>query len=114
MSVIGSPLQLSPFLLNPNVFCNGRAPQAWAHTVGAGNGFELSLSFPAVMSVLLLVFLSWKVKEPDFEHLVKTGKHRNLPPRFMSVNQCLRQMMEVEEEKKGGAYSWDTRVSSTG
>jgi len=55
-----------------------------------------------------LCLLDIKVKEPDFQHLIKTGKERNLPPRFMTVNQCLRQMMEVEEEKKKGAYSWDS------
>lgn len=55
-----------------------------------------------------LCLLDIKVKEPDFDYLVKTGKERNLPPRFMTVNQCLSQMIEVEEEKQGKAYSLDS------
>jgi diphthine synthase len=52
-----------------------------------------------------LVLLDIKVKEPNFDALVKTGKIVYEPPRYMTVGQCARQMIEVEEERQGGAYT---------
>jgi diphthine synthase len=43
-----------------------------------------------------LCLLDIKVKEPDFEALFK-GKVKFLPPRFMTVNIAIKQLLEVEE-----------------
>ena len=46
--------------------------------------------------------LDIKVKEPDFKELVK-GRTVYLPPRFMTCNQAIDELLEVEEKKgKGG------------
>ena len=50
-----------------------------------------------------LVLLDIKVKEPSLENLAR-GRMVYEPPRYMTVGQCASQMLEVEEEKKGGAY----------
>ena len=43
-----------------------------------------------------------KVKEPDFKELMK-GRTVYLPPRFMTCNQAIDELLEVEEKhKKGG------------
>jgi diphthine synthase len=52
-----------------------------------------------------LVLLDIKVKEPNFDVLARTGRTVYEPPRYMTVGQCARQMIEVEDERKGGAYS---------
>lgn len=49
-----------------------------------------------------LILLDIKVKEPDLDLLARTGRKVNLPPRFMTVAQCCRQLIEVEEELKEG------------
>lgn len=56
-----------------------------------------------------LALLDIKTKEPDFEALAK-GKKVYLPPRFMSVNVALEQMLEAAESKgeEEGNYSKDT------
>ena len=54
-----------------------------------------------------LVLLDIKVKEPDLDLLARTGKMRYLPSRFMSVAECARQMIEVEEELKEGVCKSD-------
>ena len=53
-----------------------------------------------------LCLLDIKVKEPDFDAMIKRNRTDvYLPPRYMSVNTCIEQLVEVEEEmKKGGAY----------
>ncbi|GAB9471800.1 Diphthine synthase [Globisporangium polare] len=55
-----------------------------------------------------LCLLDIKVKEPDFEAMCR-GKIVYLPPRFMTVNQALEQLIEVEEKRQEGAYSRDTQ-----
>ena len=42
-----------------------------------------------------------KVKEPDFKELVK-GRTVYLPPRFMTCNQAIDELLEVEEKKGQG------------
>ena len=42
-----------------------------------------------------------KVKEPDFEAMTR-GKKKFLPPRFMTVNTALEQLLIVEEKRKEG------------
>ncbi len=48
-----------------------------------------------------------KVKEPDFKELMK-GRTVYLPPRFMTCNQAIDELLEVEEKHKkgGGDPSW--------
>lgn len=54
-----------------------------------------------------LCLLDIKVKEPDFEAMCR-GKIVYLPPRFMTVNQAVEQLIEVEEKRQEGAYTKDT------
>lgn len=49
-----------------------------------------------------------KVREPDFAHLVKTGRTRYEAPRFMSVNQAVAQLLEVEGKRRGGVCTRDS------
>ena len=45
-----------------------------------------------------LVLVDIKVKEPDFGAMAQ-GRTKFLPPRFMTVNQCAAQLLEVEERR---------------
>lgn len=54
-----------------------------------------------------LCLLDIKVKEQSRENMAK-GVLKYEPPRFMTVNQCIEQLLEVEEKQQGGAYSKDT------
>eukprot|EP00814_Leptocylindrus_danicus_P020819 CAMPEP_0116046496 /NCGR_PEP_ID=MMETSP0321-20121206/28310_1 /TAXON_ID=163516 /ORGANISM="Leptocylindrus danicus var. danicus, Strain B650" /LENGTH=143 /DNA_ID=CAMNT_0003528155 /DNA_START=99 /DNA_END=527 /DNA_ORIENTATION=- len=51
-----------------------------------------------------LCLLDIKVKEPDFNAMMR-GQTKFLPPRYMSVNTCVEQLLEAEETLKEGAYS---------
>jgi diphthine methyl ester synthase len=53
-----------------------------------------------------LCLLDIKVKEPDYTNH-KGGKLKYLPPRFMTVNQAISQMLEVEEKNGGGICAKD-------
>lgn len=55
-----------------------------------------------------LCLLDIKVKEPDYEAMVKFGKVKYLPPRFMSVNIAIEQLLEIEEDKQLGVLSRKT------
>jgi diphthine synthase len=50
-----------------------------------------------------LCLLDIKVKEPDFEAMAR-GRTVYLPPRFMTINQALAQLIQVEDERQEGAY----------
>ena len=54
-----------------------------------------------------LCLLDIKVREPDYDALAKTGRTVYLPPRFMTVNQCVDQLLEAEDQHKGGACAAD-------
>jgi diphthine synthase len=54
-------------------------------------------SFQSTLSIMQ------KVKEPDFEAMMK-GRTRFLPPRFMSVSTSAEQLIEAEETHKEEAY----------
>ena len=43
-----------------------------------------------------LCLLDIKVKEPDFQAMMR-GQTKYMPPRFMTVNTCIAQLLEVEE-----------------
>lgn len=55
-----------------------------------------------------LCLLDIKVKEPDYESLVKYGKIKYLPPRFMTVNTAIKQLFEIEEERQENLITKDT------
>ncbi|RMZ75265.1 hypothetical protein DV737_g5380, partial [Chaetothyriales sp. CBS 132003] len=59
-----------------------------------------------------LVLVDIKVKEPDLAAMVAGGgsgrRIRYEAPRFMSVAQCARQMLEVEAARKEGVYGEDS------
>jgi diphthine methyl ester synthase len=50
-----------------------------------------------------LVLLDIKVKEQSLENMAR-GRRVFEPPRYMTVGQCARQMLEVEEDKREGVY----------
>lgn len=56
-----------------------------------------------------LCLLDIKVKEPDFEAMMK-GKTAFLPPRFMSVNTCCEQLIEAEEKHGQKCYDPETTL----
>ncbi|KAJ4460413.1 putative Diphthine methyl ester synthase [Paratrimastix pyriformis] len=53
-----------------------------------------------------LVLLDIKVKEQSIENLMR-GRQVFEPPRYMTVNRCLEQLLEVEETRKEGVLSAD-------
>jgi len=53
-----------------------------------------------------LCLLDIKVKEQSIENLLK-GKKIYEPPRFMTVNQAIQQLLEIEEKRKENVYSKD-------
>lgn len=55
-----------------------------------------------------LVLLDIKVKEPDYDALMK-GVERFHPPRFMTVNQALEQLVEIEERRGEGVLPPETK-----
>jgi diphthine methyl ester synthase len=54
-----------------------------------------------------LVLLDIKVKEQSLEDMAR-GRKVYEPPRYMTVAQCAQQMLEIEDEKKGGVYAADS------
>mmetsp|Transcript_24108 Transcript_24108/g.67923 ORF Transcript_24108/g.67923 Transcript_24108/m.67923 type:complete len:302 (+) Transcript_24108:25-930(+) len=50
-----------------------------------------------------LCLLDIKVKEPDFQAMMK-GRTEFLPPRYMSVSRAAEQLSEAEEKHQEGAY----------
>ena len=54
-----------------------------------------------------LCLLDIKVKEPSLESLAR-GRKVYDPPRFMSINTALAQLLEVEQQRGEHAYSADT------
>lgn len=54
-----------------------------------------------------LCLLDIKVKEPNLEALAR-GRTVYEPPRYMSINAALQQLLEVESTRKEGAYGPDT------
>ena len=54
-----------------------------------------------------LCLLDIKMKEPDFEVMCHDHTVFLLPPRFVTVNQALEQLIEMEEKRQEGAYTKD-------
>lgn len=59
------------------------------------------------MKLHTLCLLDIKVKEPDFKALMK-GRTVYLPPRFMTCNQAIDELLEVEEKKGKGICTPDS------
>lgn len=54
-----------------------------------------------------LCLLDIRVKEPTLESLCR-GKKQYEPPRYMSINTAIEQLLEVEQIRGGSAYTEDT------
>eukprot|EP00878_Enallax_costatus_P010765 GHUV01011242.1.p1 GENE.GHUV01011242.1~~GHUV01011242.1.p1 ORF type:complete len:273 (+),score=57.99 GHUV01011242.1:1343-2161(+) len=54
-----------------------------------------------------LCLLDVKVKEPNLEALAR-GRTVHEPPRYMTVNTALQQLLEIEQQRGEGAYGPDT------
>jgi diphthine synthase len=55
-----------------------------------------------------LCLLDIKVKEPDYEMMAKGKGIRYRPPRFMTVNTAIDQLLDVEATRKEGVLSLDS------
>ncbi|EFJ25454.1 hypothetical protein SELMODRAFT_232025 [Selaginella moellendorffii] len=55
-----------------------------------------------------LCLLDIRVKEPSVEALCRGLKNTYEPPRYMSINTAVEQLLEVEEQRKEKAYSDET------
>jgi hypothetical protein len=55
-----------------------------------------------------------KVREPDFAHMVATGRTRYEAPRFMTVNQAVAQLLEIEAKHKEGGECGDGADAAEG
>lgn len=55
-----------------------------------------------------LCLLDIRVKEPDMEAMCKGKKGIYEPPRYMSVNTCIEQLLEIEANRQQGVYSAET------
>ena len=56
-----------------------------------------------------LVLLDIKVKERSEENIIK-GRNIFEPPRYMTINQCIEQLLTIENEQKLGVYDENTMV----
>lgn len=59
------------------------------------------------MGLHTLVLLDIKVKEQSYENMAR-GRKIYEPPRYMTVGQCARQMLEVEETRADGVCGSDS------
>uniref|UniRef100_A0A7N0V314 diphthine methyl ester synthase n=1 Tax=Kalanchoe fedtschenkoi TaxID=63787 RepID=A0A7N0V314_KALFE len=59
------------------------------------------------MGLHTLCLLDIRVKEPTLESLCR-GKKQYEPPRYMSINTAIDQLVEIEERKESSAYNKDT------
>ena len=57
-----------------------------------------------------MCLLDIKVKEPDYAHLAETGRTRYLPPRFMTINQAVEQLLSAEAEHGQGVCGPEARA----
>lgn len=55
-----------------------------------------------------LCLLDIKVREPDFDELVRSGRRVFREPRFMTVNRAARQLLLIESRRGGGVCGPDT------
>ncbi|KAF0979335.1 hypothetical protein FDP41_001678 [Naegleria fowleri] len=55
-----------------------------------------------------LCLLDIKVKEPTEECLLKPHLKKYMPPRFMTINQAIDELLEIEHLRKEGVYNEET------
>ncbi|KAF3562182.1 hypothetical protein DY000_02017017 [Brassica cretica] len=55
-----------------------------------------------------LCLLDIRVKEPTFESLCRGGKKQYEPPRYMTVNTAIEQLLEVEQKRGDSVFSEET------
>lgn len=55
-----------------------------------------------------LCLLDIKVKEPDYDAMAQSGKVKYLPPRFMTVNTAIKQILSIENDKAEGVVTEDS------
>lgn len=55
-----------------------------------------------------LCLLDIRVKEPTFESLCRGGKKQYEPPRYMTVNTAIEQLLEVERKRGDSVYGDET------
>jgi len=60
-----------------------------------------------------LLLLDIKVKEQSIENMLK-NKPIYEPPRFMTVSQCVSQLMEAEQNCNGNCFDKDTKCIGLG
>lgn len=62
-----------------------------------------------------LILLDIKVSEPSPEDILKnkSNKEAGKPPRFMTVNECLKQLLEIENNKKKEAQEGNQEFKET-
>lgn len=65
------------------------------------------------MGLHTLLLLDIKVKEQSLENMAR-GRRVYEPPRYMTVADCARQMLEVEQEKKEGVYTGESLAVGAG
>eukprot|EP01034_Spumella_vulgaris_P022153 gene22153-28260_t len=56
----------------------------------------------------MLTLVTIQVKEPDYNSMVQSGRVRFLPPRFMTVNTAIAQLLEVEALRNEGVVTGDS------
>lgn len=73
------------------------------------NSYYSRIKYNKNGSMHSLCLLDIKVKEPDYRAMASGGgKMKYLPPKFMSVNIALLQLLQIEEEYNEGVVSRDT------
>eukprot|EP00587_Corethron_hystrix_P006971 CAMPEP_0113313614 /NCGR_PEP_ID=MMETSP0010_2-20120614/9967_1 /TAXON_ID=216773 ORGANISM="Corethron hystrix, Strain 308" /NCGR_SAMPLE_ID=MMETSP0010_2 /ASSEMBLY_ACC=CAM_ASM_000155 /LENGTH=276 /DNA_ID=CAMNT_0000169661 /DNA_START=22 /DNA_END=856 /DNA_ORIENTATION=+ /assembly_acc=CAM_ASM_000155 len=71
------------------------------------NSFYPKIGYNRKGSMHTLCLLDIKVKEPDFDAMMK-GVEKFLPPRFMTINTAIEQLLEVEDSLEKKIYSRST------
>jgi diphthine methyl ester synthase len=77
-------------------------------------GFKPTTAYDVIRSNIktglhTLCLLDIKVAEPSKEDMIK-GKKTALPPRFMTINEGIKQLLEMEKEKKIGVFTENTLI----
>ncbi|KAF3446766.1 hypothetical protein FNV43_RR11946 [Rhamnella rubrinervis] len=71
------------------------------------NSFYEKIQKNRMLGLHTLCLLDIRVKEPTLESLCR-GRKQYEPPRYMTINTAIEQLLEVEQLKRESAYSEDT------
>lgn len=74
------------------------------------DSFYLKIAENRAIGLHTLCLLDIKVKEASEENIIKGKANVYEPPRFMTVNQAIQQLLEIEEYKKMSVCAADTLV----